>query len=38
MALLALVAIERKYGRRQARIERQYQARERVAEKTSGRE
>jgi hypothetical protein len=33
MALLALVAIGGKYSRRQANIERQYQARERVAEK-----
>ncbi len=31
--LLALAAIGGKYGRRQANIERQYQARERVAEK-----
>jgi hypothetical protein len=33
MALLALAAIGGKYGRRQATIERNYQARERVAEK-----
>lgn len=33
MALAALVAIGPKYGPRQAGIERQYQARERVAEK-----
>ena len=32
MALLALVAISGKYGRRQARLELQYQARERMAE------
>jgi hypothetical protein len=32
MALLALIVIRDKYGRRQANIERQYQARERVAE------
>jgi hypothetical protein len=32
MALLALVVISGKYGRRQSNIERQYQARERVAE------
>ncbi len=33
MALVALAAISGKYGRRQANIERQYQARERIAEK-----
>ena len=33
MALAALAAISGKYGRRQANIERQYQARERIAEK-----
>ena len=33
MGLLALAVIGGKYGRRQANIERQYQARERVAEK-----
>jgi hypothetical protein len=33
VGLLALVAMSPKYGRRQANIERQYQARERVAEK-----
>lgn len=33
MALISLIAIGPKYGRRQANIERQYQARERVAEK-----
>jgi hypothetical protein len=33
MALLALAVISGKYDRRQANIERQYQARERVAEK-----
>ena len=33
MALAALAAISGKYGRRQAIIERQYQARERVGEK-----
>ena len=33
MALVALAATNGKYGRRQANIERQYQARERVAEK-----
>jgi hypothetical protein len=32
MALLAVVVISGKYGRRQANIERQYQARERIAE------
>lgn len=32
MGLLALAVISGKYGRRQAGIERQYQARERVAE------
>jgi hypothetical protein len=35
MALLALVAIGGKYGRRQARLELQYQARERIAERTA---
>ena len=35
MALVALFAISGKYGRRQANIERQYQARERIAEKTA---
>ena len=33
MALAALVAIGPKYGGRQARLERQYQARERIAER-----
>jgi hypothetical protein len=33
MAMLALVAIDSKYGRRQARLELQYQARERIAER-----
>ena len=33
MALLALVAIGGKYGRRQTRLELQYQARERIAER-----
>jgi hypothetical protein len=33
MALLALVAIGGKYGRRQTRLELQYQARERVADR-----
>ena len=33
MALVALAAMSGKYGRRQSNIERQYQARERVAEK-----
>jgi hypothetical protein len=33
MALAALAAISGKYGKRQAGIERQYQARERIAEK-----
>jgi hypothetical protein len=33
MGLLALAAMSGKYGRRQANIERSYQARERVAEK-----
>src|SRR5947207_8719567 len=33
MALAALAAIGGKYGRRQANIERQFQARERIAEK-----
>jgi hypothetical protein len=33
MALAALVAMSGKYGRRQANIERQYQARQRIAEK-----
>lgn len=33
MALLALVAIGAKYGRRQTRLELQYQARERTAER-----
>jgi hypothetical protein len=33
MALLALLAIGGKYGRRQTRLELQYQARERVAER-----
>jgi hypothetical protein len=33
MALLALVAIGTKYGRRQTRLELQYQARERIAER-----
>jgi hypothetical protein len=33
MSLLALVAIGGKYGRRQTRLELQYQARERVAER-----
>ena len=32
MGLIALVAISGQYGKRQARLERQYQARERVAE------
>jgi hypothetical protein len=32
MALVALVAIGPKYGRRQAGLERQYQARERIAD------
>jgi len=33
MALLALLAIGGKYGRRQTRLELQYQARERIAER-----
>jgi hypothetical protein len=33
MALLALLAIGPKYGRRQTRLELQYQARERIAER-----
>jgi len=33
MALAALLAIGPKYGGRQARLERQYQARERIAER-----
>jgi hypothetical protein len=33
MAMLALVAIGTKYGRRQTRLELQYQARERIAER-----
>jgi hypothetical protein len=33
MALLALVAIGGKYGRRQTRLELQYQARDRIAER-----
>jgi hypothetical protein len=36
MALAALLAIGPKYGGRQARLERQYQARERIAEGSSG--
>jgi hypothetical protein len=36
MALLALVAIGGKYGRRQTRLELQYQARERIAERRAG--
>jgi hypothetical protein len=36
MGLIALFAIHGKYGRRQANIERNYQARERVAEKVAG--
>lgn len=36
MALAGLAAISGKYGRRQANIERQYQARERIAEKHTG--
>ena len=35
MALLALVAIGGKYGRRQTRLELQYQARERIADRAS---
>jgi hypothetical protein len=35
MALAALLAIGPKYGRRQANLERKYQARERVAEELS---
>jgi hypothetical protein len=35
MALLALAAIGGKYGRRQTRLELQYQARERIAERRS---
>ena len=35
VGLLALVAMSPKYGRRQANIERQYQARERVAERVT---
>jgi hypothetical protein len=35
MALLALVAIGGKYGRRQANIEVEYQARERIDERTA---
>jgi hypothetical protein len=35
MALVALLALSGKYSRRQANIERNYQARERVAEKVT---
>lgn len=38
MALVALLAIGGKYGQRQARLERQYQARERVATGARGEE
>lgn len=36
VALLALVTISGQYGKRQARLERQYQARERVADGAVG--
>ena len=36
VALIALVAISGQYGKRQARLERQYQARERVADGAVG--
>jgi hypothetical protein len=36
MALLALLAIGPKYGQRQSRLERNYQARERVTERSAG--
>jgi hypothetical protein len=36
VALIALVTISGQYGKRQARLERQYQARERIAEGAVG--